>query len=109
MTEIPQSMIMQSAPEEPMPSSRRRGRPLEMSPDDLLEIIRQLSRRGAGLFRVHRTHPGLYARARRLFGSWSGAVMAAGIDYSQVVTAAIERSVSNRQRRRRDARHGAGR
>ena len=50
-----------------------------------------------GLFRAHRTHPALYARARRLFGSWEGAVRAAGLDYAELV--AIARQRASRARR----------
>ena len=81
--------------------TQRRGRPVEMAPLRVLERIRQLAGRSAGLFRVHRTHSALYARARRQFGSWAAAVAAAGIDYRQSLDRARERSVATRRRRRR--------
>lgn len=77
---------------------RRRGRPLEMPPEAVLEHIRSLARHGDGLFRVHRTQPGLYARARRMFGSWAAAVDAAGLDYQSVQERARERAVMARRR-----------
>ncbi len=79
----------------------RRGRPVEMAPLRVLERIRQLAGRPAGLFRVHRTHSALYARARRQFGSWAEAVAAAGVDYRRTLDRARERSVATRRRRRR--------
>jgi hypothetical protein len=78
---------------------RRRGRPLEMSPEEVLEHVRRLADRGDGLFRVHRTHSGLYARARRLFGSWSAAVLAAGLDYGTAIIRARTRALATRKRR----------
>ncbi|HYM81116.1 MAG TPA: hypothetical protein VEY91_06860 [Candidatus Limnocylindria bacterium] len=80
---------------------RRRGRPLEMSTAQVLERILQLAGRNDGLFRVHRTHSSLYARARRQFGSWAKAVQAAGIDYRRALTSARQRSIETRKRRRR--------
>jgi len=60
---------LQAAPSAPeLVAPRRRGRPVEMAPETVLERIRGLSERREGLFRVHRTHPALYARARRLPG-----------------------------------------
>jgi hypothetical protein len=83
----------------------RRGRPAEMSDEAVLNRIRALARRDAGLFRVHRTHPGLYARARRQFGSWSAAVERAGLDYRMALDRARSRSIRVRRgRRRRDRR-----
>ena len=84
-----------------MTKGRGRGRPILMAPSMVLEKIRQLSRRREGLFRVHHTHPGLYARARRQFGSWAAAVAAAGMDYGSSVSAARQRSIRGRRRRRR--------
>jgi len=81
-------------------ASRRRGRPVKMTRGEILEKIRQLARRKDGLFRVHRTQAGLYARARRMFGSWSAAVAAAGIDCLALRTEARVRSVRTRRRRR---------
>jgi len=74
-----------------------------MSRELVLERIRSLARSSDGLFRVHHRQPGFYARARRLFGSWSAAVVAAGVDYASAVTAARERALRNRlaQARRR--------
>lgn len=79
----------------------RRGRPLLMSRERVLERIQGLARTEDGLFRVHREHPGFYARARRLFGSWSAAVAAAGLDYGSAVGAARARSLRNRRSRMR--------
>lgn len=84
----------------------RRGRPLLMSRERVLERIQALARSENGLFRVHREHPSFYARARRLFGSWSAAVTAAGVDYGSAVGAARARSLHSRRartRRRRPA------
>jgi hypothetical protein len=72
-----------------------------MSSTAVLEKIGQLATRREGLFRVHHTHPGLYARARRQFGSWAAAVRAAGVDYDTALTAARNRSIQARRRRRR--------
>lgn len=84
------------------PGSRRRpGRPLEMSPEELLQTVRQLSASKDGLFRVHVSAPGLYARARRLFGSWSAAVRLAGVDYELYQGMARARSLQTRRRNRR--------
>jgi hypothetical protein len=77
---------------------RRRGRPIEMAPETVLERIQLLATRDEGLFRVHRTHPALYARARRLFGSWEGAVRASGLDYPGIVARAFERAAQSRRR-----------
>ena len=82
----------------------RRGRPLEMPPATVLERIRRLSERSEGLFRVHHTHSSLYARSRRLFGSWAKAVAAAGVDYAGSLSVARRRSIESRRRRRRSAR-----
>jgi hypothetical protein len=78
---------------------RKRGRPLEMSREVLLANIRDLAQRG-NLFRVHRTHSGLYARARRQFGSWSRAVRAAGLSYEDALETARSRSRETRRRLR---------
>src|SRR5262245_1103903 len=77
-----------------------RGRPSLMSSAAVLEKIGQLAGRREGLFRVHHTHPGLYARARRQFGSWAAAVRAAGVDYESALTTARRRSIQARRRRR---------
>lgn len=81
------------------PLPRRRGRPLEMAPEQVLDRIRELGRQDR-LFRVHRDQPGLYARTRRLFGSWSAAVQAAGFDYRDAIESARRRSVETRRRQR---------
>ncbi len=80
---------------------RRRGRPLEMTPEEVLRSIRERSRREDGLFRAHVQSPALYARARRLFGSWAAALRDAGIDYEALQSVARARSVQTRRRRRR--------
>jgi hypothetical protein len=67
----------------------------------VLDRIRQLATSDVGLYRVHRQHGGLYARARRQFGSWSGAVKAAGVDYSESLERARRRSIETRRKRRR--------
>lgn len=79
-------------------SGRKRGRPLAMSPSQVLERIREIAKSENGLFRTHRVQSGLYARARRLFGSWAAAVDAAGVDYRAALGAARERSVLTRRR-----------
>jgi len=79
-------------------SRRRKGRPLEMAPDEVLQVIRRLGESGS-LFRVHRDHPSLYARARRLFGSWAGAIGRAGFDHATAVAEARRRSVMARRMR----------
>lgn len=76
---------------------RKRGRPLLMAPEAVLERIRQTATRADGLFRVHLEQPALYARARRLFGSWSAAVEAAGLDYGAAVEKARIRSLHTRK------------
>lgn len=73
-------------------SARRRGRPALMTRDALLDSIRKLASAGDGLFRIHRSHPHLYARARRMFGSWSAAVRTAGLDYETAIRTARARS-----------------
>jgi hypothetical protein len=81
--------------------ARPRGRPPLMTPAAVLERIRQLAAGVDGLYRVHIRHSGLYARARRLFGSWSGAVSAAGMDYAEILERARRRSIETRRHRRR--------
>jgi hypothetical protein len=86
----------------PVPAPRRgrnRGRPLLMNRAELLERIRTLAHQPDGLFRVHHLDTGLYARARRQFGSWAAAVRAAGIDYGNAVESARRRSLETRRRR----------
>lgn len=80
---------------------RRPGRPLEMSREQVVERIRELSAATDGLFRVHLSAPSLYARARRLFGSWSAAVRLAGVDYETLQGVARARSLQTRRRDRR--------
>jgi hypothetical protein len=53
-----------------------------------------------GLFRVHLAEPALYARARRLFGSWARALDAAGLDHTATVSAARRRAHEARRRAR---------
>lgn len=69
----------------------------------LIDRIRTLADRPQGLFRIHRTHADLYARARRQFGSWAAAVSAAGLDYLGAVRVARMRAVRSRRRGRRRA------
>lgn len=83
---------------------RKRGRPLEMAPNEVLKRIRDLSERGH-LFRVHLDTPALYARARRLFGTWAAALGAAGVNHGAAVAAARERSLETRRRRRTGPAH----
>ena len=80
---------------------RRPGRPLEMTREQVVGRIQQLSSSPDGLFRVHLAAPGLYARARRLFGSWSQAVRLAGVDYETLQGVARARSLQTRRSRRR--------
>jgi hypothetical protein len=68
-----------------------------MVPYELLQRIRALAESEQGLFRVHQSHPDVYARARRQFGSWARAVQAAGIDYRQVVALARVRALRSRR------------
>jgi hypothetical protein len=91
----------------PLAPASRPGRPLLVPPSEVLEHIRRLARRDRGLFRVDHTHPTLYARARRLFGTWAAAVAAAGLDYRRALEDARQRSVENRVRERRRARRRA--
>lgn len=99
------SSALQFAPASPhrttAPVAPRRGRPPLASREDVLEAIRRLASRGEGLFRIHRQHPDLYARARRMFGSWSRAVTLAGLDYGVAIEAARQRSLRSRSARAR--------
>lgn len=63
--------------------------------------IRALAARRNGLFRMHIAQPVLYARARRLFGSWAAAVSAAGLDHPGIVRNARQRALAARRSRRR--------
>ncbi len=78
-------------------AARRRGRPPRLAPDEVMERIRDAASRGA-LFRIHREQPALYARARRLWGSWAGALLAAGVDYGQAIADARLRALASRRR-----------
>lgn len=94
------SLIMQSPgahmTESTQKAARKRGRPLEMSADEVLRLIRDKQAAGT-LFRVHREQPGLYARARRLFGSWARALETAGLDHSRAMADARRRSLETRR------------
>jgi hypothetical protein len=81
----------------------RRGRPPKMSPQEVLDRIRRLAGSREGLFRVHHRNSSLYSRARRSFGSWSAAVRAAGLDYSEALVGARRRALKARRRRSRRA------
>ena len=76
-----------------------------MSPNVVIERIRQLARSEGGLYKIHHAHSGLYARARRQFGSWAEAVQAAGVDYVAALTVARRRSIETRRKRRRQGAH----
>ena len=78
---------------------RRRGRPLLVPREAVLEQIRTIAT-GGSLFRVHFDQPALYARARRLWGSWEKAVRAAGVDYDATMSTARRRSIEGRRRPR---------
>src|SRR5262245_63490242 len=86
-------------PESGAAGNRKRGRPLEVSAADVLRKIRAEFERGT-LFRMHHAQPALYARARRLFGSWAGALAAAGVDHARAVADARRRSLEDRRRAR---------
>ena len=77
-----------------------------MTRESLLETVRQVARTPAGLFRIHREHPGLYARARRMFGSWSQAVRSAGVDYERMIELARRRSRETLRERRKTSAAG---
>ncbi len=87
------------SPRAARPAPRRRGRPPLLTPDEALAQIRDVASAGR-LFRVHIDNPALYARARRLWGSWVGALLAAGLDYDTVMADARRRSVETRRRLR---------
>jgi hypothetical protein len=74
-----------------------------MQPSEVMSHIRELARRDR-LFRVHLDVPALYARARRLFGSWAAALEAAGLDHGATTAAARRRAIETRRRRARTAR-----
>jgi len=68
---------------------------------EVLSNIRTLHEQAGGLSRVHRTHAALYARARRLFGSWREAVKASGLDYRQEIDRSLTLGLQRRDERRR--------
>jgi hypothetical protein len=92
-------MLAQSVNPPGSPPPRRRGRPPLATPEQVLDELRAASDAGT-LFRVHLASPALYARARRLWGSWAGALRAAGIDYRRVVEQARRRSLETRRAQR---------
>jgi len=96
-------MTIMDTPENPVRETpaapRKRGRPLEMSVPEVLQRIQALSSAGS-LFRVHREQPALYARARRLFGSWGDALREAGLDPQKAMLDARARSLETRRRAR---------
>ncbi len=63
-------------------------------------IIQRLHEQSGGLSRVHHTHPALYAKARRAFGTWREAVAAAGLDYVRERRDSLRRGLSMRDQRR---------
>src|SRR5262245_65943291 len=73
-------------------ASRLRGRPVMMSPNAVIERIRQIAHSESGLYKIHHAHSGLYARARRQFGSWAEAVQAGGGGYSAALSVGGGRS-----------------
>ena len=68
--------------------------------DAIREAIRSLHGQSGGLTRVHRTHPALYARARRAYGSWREAVAAAGLDYARELDRSLRAGLLMRDQRR---------
>ena len=66
----------------------------------IVAAIRDLHGRTGSLSRVHRSHPDLYARARRAFGSWREAVGAAGLDYRGEIDRSLRRGLLLRDERR---------
>ena len=82
--------------------ARRRGRPPLCTPQQVLAEIRAEAA-GERLLRVHLDRPALYARARRLWGSWARALHAAGLDAGKVREAARRHAVETRRRRRAGA------
>ena len=81
---------------------RRRGRPPLCAPEEVLDDIRSAAKAGR-LFRVHLDRPALYARARRLWGTWAGALRAAGLDPRSVFEASRQRAIETRRRKHEDA------
>jgi hypothetical protein len=76
---------------------RRRGRPPMMTREEVLEQIRSAASADA-LFRVHLDQPALYARARRLWGTWAAAVATAGFDYEKTIAEARRRAIASRRK-----------
>lgn len=81
---------------------RRRGRPPLCAPEQVLDDIRAAAKAGR-LFRVHLDRPAFYARARRLWGSWAGALRAAGLDPRSVLEASRLRAIETRRRKHENA------
>jgi hypothetical protein len=81
-------------------ATRRRGRPPLFTPDQVLAEIREASA-GGTLFRVHLERPALYARARRLWGSWSSALAKAGLQPQEILEAARLRAIDTRRQKRK--------
>ena len=67
---------------------------------NVLDAIQGLHGNAGGLSRIHRTHPALYAQARRAFGSWRAAGVAAGLDYGQELHESLRRGLMLRDQRR---------
>jgi hypothetical protein len=84
------------------PTPRRRGRPPLCAPEQVIDEIRSEAAAGR-LFRVHLDRPALYARARRLWGSWAGALRAAGLDPRSILDASRARAIETRRRKHQDA------
>ena len=63
----------------------------------MFELIRGLGQRKQGLIRTHHTHPAVCARARRFFGSWASATVAAGVDYHLTIQRVRQRFLRTRQ------------
>jgi len=74
--------------------------PRETRRHAVTSIIQRLHEQSGGLSRVHHTHPALYAKARRAFGSWREAVAAAGLDYVRERRDSLRRGLSMRDQRR---------
>jgi hypothetical protein len=76
------------------------GSAREVIREHVVSVIRELHGQAGGLSRVHRTHPALYAQARRAFGTWRAAVAAAGIDYTHELHQSLRRGLLLRDQRR---------
>lgn len=68
--------------------------------EHVIDVIRGLHEQSGGLSRIHRSHPALYAQARRAFGSWREAVAAAGINYDHELNQSLRRGLVLRDQRR---------